>query len=278
MKPEDALIYSDMDGTMLAPPIEGVCSVPRKNINALISFIAAGGAVSIATGRKYSDTVGFFPNSLVFSAPLVLGNGSYIMEQSTQKILYRQHLDEEYKAAALEYVAKRDDVWLGANDEFVTMLVEDDTEKCDRLSDPYYSRMRRISKDGYKNMSVTKIVYVLKNAADTDGLLDDVRHIKGAGGSRPVKTDACHVEVVHASVSKAISIQKASALAGLEKRKLICFGDYYNDVEMLRAAEVAACPSGAPEDIRNICDIVTCGNGEGAFADLICKLFGQGAF
>jgi Cof subfamily protein (haloacid dehalogenase superfamily) len=270
MKPEEILIYSDMDGTMLnSPGNESGKAVPQINLDALVSFIAAGGAVSIATGRKYSDTIGFFPG-IVFSAPLVVGNGSCIMDQATEKVLYRQPLDAEYKASALAYVSGRPGVWLGADNEFVTYLVEDDAAKGDSLNEAHYRH--RISPQGYLENTITKVCYVLADAKDTEGLIRDVIRIPGSASVLTMKTDARYVEVVHANASKALSIQRAVQLAGLSGRKLVCIGDYYNDVEMLQSAEIAACPCNAPEDIRKICDIVTCSNDAGAFADLLERL------
>jgi hydroxymethylpyrimidine pyrophosphatase-like HAD family hydrolase len=34
-------------------------------------------------------------------------------------------------------------------------------------------------------------------------------------------------------------------------------GDYINDMEMLRAADIAVCPANSHEDVKGMCDIVT---------------------
>ena len=60
-----------------------------------------------------------------------------------------------------------------------------------------------------------------------------------------------------------------------EERKLACIGDYFNDYEMLKSADIAACPSNAAQGIKDICDIVTCSNDEGAIAGLISALCGE---
>ena len=52
-------------------------------------------------------------------------------------------------------------------------------------------------------------------------------------------------------------------------KTLVCIGDFYNDVPMLEIADIAACPDNAPDDIKAMCNIVTCNNNEGALADLI---------
>ena len=44
---------------------------------------------------------------------------------------------------------------------------------------------------------------------------------------------------------------------------------------MLKSADIAACPSNAAQGIKDICDIVTCSNDEGAIARLITALCGE---
>ena len=66
--------------------------------------------------------------------------------------------------------------------------------------------------------------------------------------------------------------RRTVAAAGLEKRTLVCIGDYFNDESMLRQADIAACPSNAAQGIQEICQLITCSNNDGAVADLIEQL------
>ena len=81
-----------------------------------------------------------------------------------------------------------------------------------------------------------------------------------------------YLEVVERAVNKAEGIRFARRAAGLEGRRLVCIGDYFNDLPMLRMADIAACPSNGAEELRAMCRIVTCDNNEGALADLIERL------
>lgn len=75
---------------------------------------------------------------------------------------------------------------------------------------------------------------------------------------------------------------KKSLILGLCKRLKISLvdvayiGDDLNDVEMLKSAGFSACPSSAPEYIKNICSVVLQKKGgEGAFREFVEKLIGQ---
>jgi hydroxymethylpyrimidine pyrophosphatase-like HAD family hydrolase len=49
-------------------------------------------------------------------------------------------------------------------------------------------------------------------------------------------------------------------------------GDFENDYEILRAADVAVCPSNAMQRIKDVCDLCLCSNDEGVIADLIERI------
>lgn len=96
--------------------------------------------------------------------------------------------------------------------------------------------------------------------------------LPSAGATRAVQSGPWFLEVVERSVSKAGGVARARRAAGLEGRALVCIGDYFNDWDMLRSADIAACPDNSPQAIKDICRIVTCGNNQGAVGDLIRRL------
>ena len=49
-------------------------------------------------------------------------------------------------------------------------------------------------------------------------------------------------------------------------------GDFENDYSILRAADVAVCPSNAMQEIKDICNLRFCSNDEGVIADLVTYL------
>ncbi|MGN1095033.1 MAG: HAD family hydrolase, partial [Eubacteriales bacterium] len=53
---------------------------------------------------------------------------------------------------------------------------------------------------------------------------------------------------------------------------LYCIGDYENDYDMLKMADIAVCPENASDRIKSISSIMTCHCKDGAVADLIDKI------
>ena len=67
------------------------------------------------------------------------------------------------------------------------------------------------------------------------------------------------------------SFKKYYAEKGKELTVYVC-GDNENDIELLRAADVAVCPSNAIDSVKALCDKCLCSNNEGVVADLIYGL------
>jgi HAD superfamily hydrolase (TIGR01484 family) len=78
-------------------------------------------------------------------------------------------------------------------------------------------------------------------------------------------------EIQPKGMSKAVTALKLRDMlsVGGIKKKLYAVGDYGNDIEMLKAADVAVCPSNAIDEVKNICDLCLCDNDSGVIADLI---------
>ena len=55
---------------------------------------------------------------------------------------------------------------------------------------------------------------------------------------------------------------------GQDVKVYVC-GDYENDFEMLRAADVAVCPENAIDSVKEVCDLCLCDHKQGVIADLV---------
>ena len=49
-------------------------------------------------------------------------------------------------------------------------------------------------------------------------------------------------------------------------------GDYYNDIEMLAAADVGIATANAPADVKKAADVITVSNDQSAVAEVIYNL------
>mgnify|MGYP001536752143 FL=1 len=58
-------------------------------------------------------------------------------------------------------------------------------------------------------------------------------------------------------------------ILNIKKGGLFAIGDYYNDLEMIKKADISAVPAGTPRDIEMYADYTACSCEDGAVADFI---------
>lgn len=268
MNAKDVTIYTDMDGTVLTDWSLGPV-VPRRNLERIREFVAAGGSFSVASGREAKAILRFFPG-VVFRAPLVCGNGAVVYDPASRRILRKTCLPQAYKEACARYFLTHSDVWIvAADEEKIWQVASGDPARDVRLDD--WDRPLLAMED-FLSGDYIKVVYVIPEGGDMEGLKAGVGRLPEAGLVVGAQSGPRYLEMVERTVNKGAGIRFAMESAGLTGRTLVCIGDYFNDWEMLKAADIAACPENAAQGIKDICRLVTCGNNEGAVADLIERL------
>ena len=139
---------------------------------------------------------------------------------------------------------------------------------------------RYITQEDFLTGPYVKACYILPDPALMQGVEEATALFASYDLVTAARSSSIYLEIIRRDVSKAAGIAYAREYIGAGERKLACIGDYFNDYEMLRhemlkSADIAACPSNAAQGIKDICDIVTCSNDEGAIAGLINALCGE---
>ncbi len=256
-----------MDGTVLTDWDRGP-RVPDSNLAAIHRLIEKGGAFSIASGRQFDDVMRYFSGKEL-NAPAVLGNGTVLHACPSGDVLFKLPLGREFKTEAVELARENGYVWLlVGNLSSVYQVAMGDKR------DGIWAALSRklISIDEFISGDYLKLVFVLTDPKLMPQLQAAVDGMKTAAQMKRCLSAPVFLETFDAGAGKGNGIRRALELSGLADRKLVCIGDYYNDLEMLEAADIAACPSNAPADIQAACQIVTCGNNSGAVAGLLRAL------
>ena len=264
---QNIIIYTDMDGTVLTDWDRGPV-VPQRNLLAINRFMEKGGTFSIASGRQFSDILPFF-QGLIPNAPLVQGNGTSLYDCQAQRTLYMLPLSREYKEECVAFCQDRPWVWAAVGNQSTVMQINfgDERDKTTKALTEL-----RISVEEFLTGDYTKVVYVVEDPARIDEIRTHTDRFATAGSMQQTLSAPVFLECYSIQAGKANGIRKAMELANLQGKTLVCIGDFYNDESMLRIADIPACPSNAPDGIKQLCRIVTCDNNEGALADLIERL------
>ena len=107
-RPDEILILSDMDGTLINAPYP----VPEKSCESIRRFGAMGGNFAVATGRAV-DSVRFYTKDVTITAPSITFNGAVLYDYQNQKVVWCDPLP---KSSA--------NILLGVKEQFPTVGIE----------------------------------------------------------------------------------------------------------------------------------------------------------
>lgn len=266
------LIVSDIDGTFLG---KGSRIVP-ENIEAIERFKAQGGLFTIASGRMCLNVTNVIrePDKLL-NAPAIMANGTCLYDFFEGRFIDYTPLDEAIVTSALAFVRESFPT-VGIRVSTLTGFVTDRLTGFIKKDLAPYPDSTRIINDGVwtpKDEAWLKVVF-----RDEAPVLEEVRaglEKKFPGAFEYGKSSVRYLEIQMAGCNKAAMLGK---LRGLAEEKLgtkvtVCAcGDYENDLAMLGAADIAACPENAIDEVKKIADLCLCHCDEGFIAAVIDKL------
>ena len=268
---ENIIIVSDMDGTFLGT---GARVIP-ENLEAIEYFKENGGRFTFATGRTHHNIRKSLGDvSRVANAPAITVNGACIYDFSKNAPALECRMDTKKVIELVSYcrehlgdVALRCSTDYGFMTDKITGLIKKDFDGF--LSGGDCGIAKELSIDKWENEIMHKIVF----RDEADRLLA-VRQALEPIFSKYftfVTSSPRFLELNSKGCSKAIGVEYLKKIYSKEGReaKIYAIGDYENDIEMLKAADIAACPDNAMDSVKNISHIKLCHHDKGAIADLI---------
>ncbi|WP_283606599.1 Cof-type HAD-IIB family hydrolase [Faecalispora anaeroviscerum] len=260
MKLQDIFLVSDLDGTLIGENH----TIPQRNIEAIQRLQEQGGHFAVATGRSV-DSGSRYYRQVQPKGLCVMLNGSILYDYERDEIAkafflpprakeYARQLAEHFPEMGYEVFTQREFFVLRAN-PYIKAHLGHESLPCAQVDES-------IITDGWcKVLFAADPATKLRMHAFTESFAHP--------GVRFVQSDACFLEMLPEGVDKGSGLIEILRQTGMTRENLVAIGDYYNDVEMLRAAGFAAVPSNAPADIQQMADLVVGDCRDGAVADLI---------
>lgn len=264
---DGCLLASDIDGTLLASGY-----LPQRNIDAVEYFVSQGGAFSLATGRSIG-AVSSVTAKIKKLSPSVTCNGAVIYDYNKRKILHSVGLCDKDKQVISEIKMRFPSVGieLHSGEEVLTLTRSEATDLHQQYED---LPTKTVTFDDIAEITLNKALLAFDSprqrdetaaflkTADADG--DFVNTTAEIGGE--IKY---YCELLPRGVSKAAGLEILCKMLNIKKGCYFAIGDYYNDLEMLKAADASAVPEESPDDIKAVADTVVGGVRNGAVADFI---------
>lgn len=264
---DGCLIASDVDDTLVSSG-----TINPKNIEKIEYFMFEGGKFAIATGRS-ANAISTVTDNLKHFSPSIVANGCMIFDYENEEILYQEIIpSEDHKLLKAVIDAKLNvGCEIHSGNKSFTLL---QNSECDFHQKYEGFEAPIISFDQADTLVWNKAVFLTEEVSEFEKIkelateLNITANLISTGMvCNGIKHD--FLEVVPKGISKASAVKKLCEILNIENGKSYAIGDFYNDVPMLKNADIAAATGGAPDDIKSIVDYVTVPCGDGAVADFI---------
>lgn len=256
------IIYTDVDGTM-ATNYNYIGKISKENLDACQTFINEGGFLGVASGRNHESVEALFEN-IHLNMPFIEANGAAIYDKSLGEYISIKYLSNSFKKKIYNFVK---------NNEKLTLTAMDNKSKRVKFNDDRDSMIIDyerpfIDYDKYMNNNLLKCA-ILAKKEDIDDVFEDIVNIVDHETTYS-RSAHIYVEFYNAESSKGEGIKIAIQNKDKEhSRKLVCIGDFYNDISMLKIADIAICPKNAVNEVKELCEYIAAENTQNMFVDVL---------
>lgn len=264
---DGCLLACDIDGTLLLNDC-----IPQSNIEKIKYFVREGGAFALATGRT-AGAVSAVTDKLDCIGPSIVANGSMIYDFKADKALYELFVPEGDRHIVKAVIDRCSTVGVEAHCGKKVLVLSSNQESIDHEK---YENLDAIPLDYESALGYNwnKVIYLSANEDEIKKIkqiISDFRH-----NSQFVDTSAVidgrrryYYEHVPKGVSKATTLKLLCEMFDINKGCCYAIGDYYNDLEMIKSADIGAALVDSPEEVKAAADTVVCDAQNGAVADFI---------
>lgn len=264
---ENIVIASDLDGTYFGSKQY----IIPKNIERIAYFTENGGYFTFATGRLPMFIKKPIPEpEKHINMPAVLGNGTCVYDFSRAETISESFVDSALIIEMIGYVRSVVEGigFRGVTPEGVVGCDLDNPiirGEFERFPPYINKQVAPASEWGKFRLYKTN---VMGNERDIDLIypLLKERYGERIGVTRSA---TFMIELIPKGATKAAALKKLVDSYFDRPMTLCCVGDYDNDIEMLMAADISACPSNANENAKAVSRLHLCSNDEGVIGDLI---------
>lgn len=263
------------DGCLLACDIDGTLIVndymPQVNIEKIKYFVSEGGHFALATGRT-AGAISHVTGKLDCISPSIVANGSMIYDIKNDKAIYELFVPKSDCHIVKAVMDGCKTVGIEAHSGKKVLVLQQSQETVDHEN---YENLNSLplAFDDALQYNWNKVIYLFANsdeAQTTKSIISQFTH-----QSQFVDTSAVidgrrryYYEHVPQNVSKAATLKILCEKLNI-KKGCYAIGDYYNDLEMIKTANIGAALADSPDEVKVAADVVVGSVQNGAVADFI---------
>ncbi len=267
-----------MDKKMLVLDIDGTLTNSKKEITpgtkkAVTDVMKNGHVVVIASGRPTPGTKKVCEELELekYSGYVLSYNGAKITRLSDNMVVHQKVLDKKYIPEIYEYCIEND---MGM------MTYEDNDALTGTRVDEYMELEARINSIGlkyvenfkeYVSFPVNKCL--LTKEADEAEKACEYLAKKYEGELSIYRSEPFFVEIMPKGVDKAASLEVLRNILGIKKENIVCCGDGFNDLSMIKYAQVGVCMENGCQECKDAADFIAPSNDDDGIVTVVEKYF-----
>ena len=264
---DGCLLASDIDGTLLLSDY-----LPQKNIEKIEYFVREGGAFALATGRT-AGAVSSVTSRIKCLSPSIVANGSMIYDFENDRALYEQFVPNEDRHIVKKVLDGCSTVGIEIHSGKKVLVVNCNQETIDHEK---YENLDAISLDYEDALSYNwnKVLYLFSDSEESQKVKQIISSCEH--DSQFVDTTAIidgrrryYYEHVPKNISKATTLKILCEKLNIKLGCCYAIGDYYNDLEMIKTADVGAALVDSPDEVKAVAQTLVCEAKNGAVAEFI---------
>ena len=257
------LLVSDIDGTLNDKSMK----LPEVNKDAIGRFVNCGGTFTLCSGRNLQSLLIHY-DKLSVKTPAIFLNGAGVYDVSKSEITYFNPISSEGENIILDIFSKYKTLQLtvfGVDTIYLakrTCVYGYIISKMDNLNYKLCKRVEELPKGVWGKVSFFGTRKLLKK-------IQKLIKTEYSDSLDCFLTSPFTLEVVKKGVNKGAAVLKLADMLGIKKQNTAAIGDYFNDVDMLKAVTHPAACGQAPDEIKALAEYVACHCNKGAVADFI---------
>ena len=261
MNLNNIFLIADADGTLLTDDKR----ILEKDKSAIRELTRSGGLFTIATGRGVS-LARVVAENLKLKIPAVIFNGAAVYDFKQDKFLwqcalpksvkeYIKLLMEKFPTLAIE-ILRDDEVYVtrtNAREEEHIAFGNTEPVRCGLDEIPEYGWIKALLID--EPETIDEVILFSKK--------------KRFKGVHMVRSAPIFYEMLPSGINKGTGLKKLLEIMELHDKYTVAMGDFMNDIEMLRQADLGVAVENAEDVVKAVAKLIVCDNNSGAVYNVI---------
>lgn len=257
------ILISDLDGTL----INSQSTISQKNLDAIECFVKHGGTFAIATGRTTQNIRPYIKN-LTLNGPCILCNGSVVYDFKQERHLKIDYIENRLLIDYIRYCMetfKRMVIEIFTSEMMYIITPKENIDKYVLLEKQVFesSTLDKVSKMEWVKVMLSDASENLQKAQLSLADFELTTEIDS------VFSHCSYLEILKKGVSKGSGLKSLKQMPAYLDKIVVAVGDYDNDIEMIKAADIGIAVENARDCVKQVADKVTVSNDQDAIYDII---------